>query len=154
MKTLFEELTTHFWSWSLWALWERCGTKASPRARRTNTCWWSLPALGRTAHLVVPFAYKSALSVWGETVFSCQIQTLDERNSPVQFVVVGSEISTYLRQCAATHGEITVVADLKQCDTKAPLVWCITSECTIVNTLRGDPWDTFQTLCSEIEKWL
>lgn len=54
----------------------------------------------------------------------------------------------YLRQCAATHGKIAVVADFEQRDAKAPLVSSVANECTAVNTLRGNPWDTLKTLCS------
>ena len=55
----------------------------------------------------------------------------------------------YLRQCAATHGQVTVIADLQQCGPKAPLVCSAPKGGPVWHTLWGNPWDPLQALCIE-----
>ena len=51
----------------------------------------------------------------------------------------------HLQVCEATHGHISIVADLQQRDTEAPLVGSVPDGRSTLNALRGDPRDTFQT---------
>ena len=57
---------TYFLSSFLWALWAHRGMRASPKARRSNTCWWSWQVPGRLVQQSGAFADRSVLSVEGK----------------------------------------------------------------------------------------